>query len=46
MLLHMGAFQLDVDSKLSTPWHSLAPRTRVLCALLFVFATTLTLNRH
>jgi cobalt/nickel transport system permease protein len=46
MLLHIGAFQLDVDSRLSTPWHSLAPRTRVLCALLFVFATTLTPNAH
>lgn len=44
MLLHLGAFHLDVDSKLSTPWHLLAPRTRVLCALLFVFATALTPN--
>jgi cobalt/nickel transport system permease protein len=31
MLLHIGAFHLDVDSKNDTPWHSLAPRTRVLC---------------
>jgi cobalt/nickel transport system permease protein len=46
LLLHIGAFKLDVDSKLSTPWHSLAPRTRVLCALLFVFATALTPNGH
>jgi cobalt/nickel transport system permease protein len=46
LLLHLGAFQLDVDSKLSTPWHGLAARTRVLCALLFVFATTLTPNGH
>jgi len=46
LLLHIGAFQLDIDSKLSTPWHDLAPRTRVLCALLFVFATTLTPNGH
>jgi cobalt/nickel transport system permease protein len=46
LLLHIGAFQLDVDSKLSTQWHSLAPRTRVLCALLFVFATALTPNGH
>ncbi len=44
MLLHLGAFHLDVDSKLSTPWHRLAPRTRVLWALLFVFATALTPN--
>lgn len=44
MLLHLGAFHLDVDSKLSTPWHQLAPRTRVLWALLFVFATALTPN--
>jgi cobalt/nickel transport system permease protein len=46
LLLHIGAFQLDMDSKLSTPWHDLAPRTRVFCALLFVFATTLTPNGH
>jgi cobalt/nickel transport system permease protein len=44
MLLHIGGFQLDVDSKLTTPWHQLAPRTRLLCALLFVFATSLTPN--
>jgi cobalt/nickel transport system permease protein len=44
MLLHLGAFHLDVDSKLSTPWHRLAPRSRVLCALLFVFATALSPN--
>lgn len=42
LLLHIGAFHLDVDSELSTPWHRLAPKTRILCSLLFVFATTLT----
>ncbi|WNZ23235.1 cobalt ECF transporter T component CbiQ [Leptolyngbya sp. NK1-12] len=42
MLLHIGAFQLDADSQRSSPWHQLAPRTRLLCALLFVFATALT----
>lgn len=46
MLLHIGAFHLDVDSKRATPWHSLAPRTRILCALLFVFAVVLTPNGH
>ena len=44
MLLHIGAFQLDTDSQLSSPWHRLTPRTRVLCAVLFVFATSLTPN--
>jgi cobalt/nickel transport system permease protein len=42
MLLHIGAFQLDIDSQGSTLWHRLTPTTRVLCALLFVFATALT----
>ena len=46
LLLHIGAFQLDVDSQGSTLWHKLAPRTRLLCALLFVFATALTPNGH
>lgn len=46
MLLHVGAFKLDVDSKQTTPWHSLAPRTRVLCTLLSVFAIALTPNGH
>ena len=46
MLLHIGAFHLDVDSKHATAWHSLAPRTRILCALLFVFAVVLTPNGH
>lgn len=44
MLLHVGAFQLDLDSKHRTPWHCLAPRTRLLCALLMVFAIALTPN--
>jgi cobalt/nickel transport system permease protein len=46
LLLHIGAFQLDVDSQGSTLWHKLAPRTRLLCALLFVFATALTPNGY
>lgn len=44
MLLHIGAFHLDVDSQRSSLWHRLTPRSRVLCALLFVFATALTPN--
>ncbi|MBI4780474.1 MAG: cobalt ECF transporter T component CbiQ [Oscillatoriophycideae cyanobacterium NC_groundwater_1537_Pr4_S-0.65um_50_18] len=44
MLLHIGAFQLDVNSQGVSSWHRLAPRTRVLCAILFVFATALTPN--
>lgn len=46
MLLHVGAFHLDVDSKQATPWHKLAPRTRILCALLMVFAIVLTPDGH
>jgi cobalt/nickel transport system permease protein len=46
MLLHIGAFNLDVDSKNVTPWHTLAPRTRILCTLLVVFAIGLTPNGH
>ncbi|WP_009632167.1 cobalt ECF transporter T component CbiQ [Synechocystis sp. PCC 7509] len=46
MLLHVGAFKLDIDSKHRTPWHAIAPRTRLLCALLFVFAVVLTPNGH
>jgi cobalt/nickel transport system permease protein len=46
MLLHVGAFHLDIDSKRMTPWHQLAPHTRVLCTLLFVFAIVLTPNGH
>jgi cobalt/nickel transport system permease protein len=44
MLLHVGAFQLDIDSQGITRWHRLTPQFRVLCAILFVFATTLTPN--
>lgn len=44
MLLHVNAFKLDVDSKQTTPWNSLAPRTRLLCTLLSVFAIALTPN--
>lgn len=46
MLLHIGAFNLDVDSKNVSPWHTLAPRTRLLCTLLMVFAIALTPNGH
>jgi cobalt/nickel transport system permease protein len=46
MLLHLGVFDLDLDSKQSTLWHSLAPRTRLLCTLLIVFAIALTSNGH
>lgn len=46
MLLHIGALHLDVDSKRTTVWHSLAPHTRLLCTLLFVFAIVLTPNGH
>ncbi len=46
MLLHVGAFQLDVNSQQVTPWHSLAPRTRLLCVLLILFAIVLTPNGH
>ncbi|HEY9648774.1 MAG TPA: cobalt ECF transporter T component CbiQ [Chroococcidiopsis sp.] len=44
LLLHIGAFRFDIDSQRATLWHSLAPRTRVLCMLLVVFATALTAN--
>lgn len=44
MLLHINSFQLDLDSKRSTPWHALAPQTRILCVVLFVFAIALTPN--
>lgn len=42
MLLHIGAVRLDLDSHRPTPWQSLAPQARLLCALMFVFATALT----
>jgi len=44
MLLHINAFHLDINSKQSSFWHSLSPKTRVLCTLLFVFAIALTPN--
>jgi len=44
ILLHHGAFHLDVDSKRQTPWHSLAPQTRILAVLLLVLAIVLTPN--
>jgi cobalt/nickel transport system permease protein len=44
LLLHVGAFHLDLDSKHTTPWHALTPATRLLCTLFFVFATALTPN--
>lgn len=44
MLLHVGAFHLDIDSKRATPWHALAPHTRLLCTLVIVFAIVLTPN--
>ncbi|MGC1307588.1 MAG: cobalt ECF transporter T component CbiQ [Phormidesmis sp.] len=43
-LLHLGVFQFDVDAHKSTFWHSLAPRTRVLCAALLVLAIAFTPN--
>lgn len=46
MLLHVGAFNLDINSKQVTPWHSLAPQTRLLCTLLIVFSIVLTPNGH
>ncbi len=46
MLLHVGAFHLDIDSKQASPWHKLAPRTRILCTLLMVFAIALTPDGH
>lgn len=44
LLLHLGAVHLDVDSKQSTPWHTLVPQTRVLCVILSVFAISFTPN--
>lgn len=46
MLLHIGAFHLDLNSQQSSPWHSLAPRTRVLCVLLLILAIVITPNGH
>lgn len=46
MLLHVGTFNLAIDCDRTSPWHALAPRTRVLCAVLFVFASALTPHGH
>lgn len=39
-------FIFDIDSQKSTFWHSLTPRTRVLCIMLMVLATAFTPNGH
>jgi len=44
MLLHINAYHLDIDTKQLSFWHSLTPKTRVLCTLLSVFAIALTPN--
>jgi cobalt/nickel transport system permease protein len=44
MLLHIGTFQLDRERQRRTRWHQLAPKTRILCAGLLVFAISLTPN--
>lgn len=44
MLLQVNLFHLDLDSKGKTWWHKLAPRTRLLCSILMVFAISLTPN--
>jgi cobalt/nickel transport system permease protein len=46
MLLHIGAFTLDVDSKRQALWQSLTPQTRLLCVLTLVLAIALTPNGH
>ena len=43
-LLHVGVFQLAVDSRGESFWHRLTPRARVVRMVLFVFATALTPN--
>ncbi len=42
----MSAFRFDIDAQKSTFWHTLAPRTRVLCAVLLVLAIAFTPNAH
>jgi cobalt/nickel transport system permease protein len=44
ILLHLGTLHLAVECDRVSPWHRLTPRTRVLCAFLFVFASSLTPN--
>lgn len=46
LLLHISAFQLDVDSKRQTFWHDLVPQTRILCVLILLLAIVLTPNGH
>ena len=44
ILLHLGALHLADAEEISTPWHRLTPRSRVLCTVLLVFAIALTPN--
>jgi cobalt/nickel transport system permease protein len=44
ILLHLGALHLADAEQKKTPWHRLAPRSRLLCVLLLVFAIALTPN--
>jgi cobalt/nickel transport system permease protein len=44
ILLHIGAFRFDRDSRQQSVWHRLTPKTRILCAGLLVCATSLTPN--
>ncbi len=44
MILHIQAFIPNQGSQPLTPWHSLAPQTRLLWALIMVFAIALTPN--
>lgn len=45
VLLHLGAaFQVNSAQQITSPWHHLAPRSRIICAILFVCATALTPN--
>lgn len=44
MLLHIGSFYSNVDRQKISFWHSLTPRTRLICTLSIVFAIVLTPN--
>jgi cobalt/nickel transport system permease protein len=44
LILHLGVFHLDIDSKGETFWHKLTPPTRILCVLLLLLAIVLTPN--
>jgi cobalt/nickel transport system permease protein len=44
ILLHLDALHLADAKDAKTPWNRLTPRSRVLCAVLFVFAIALTPN--